>query len=92
MRLRAVIGMGGSGDGVGASAVVGATVNGVADEAGVDVNKGVDDVAVEMQASEGTRVVVRGARAPALGTALTNGALAPPRAPNTAPLGTGSAV
>jgi hypothetical protein len=80
--------MGGSGAGIGAGAVMGAAVNGVADEADV---KGVDDVAVEMQASEGTRVVVgtrvgMGACAPA--TAPANGSLAPPRAP----LGNGSAV
>jgi hypothetical protein len=53
--------MGGSGAGIGAGAVMGAAVNGVADEAdvkGVDDVAWVDDVAVEMQASEGTRVVV----------------------------------
>ena len=94
LRLRAVIGMGGSGAGIGAGAVMGAAVNGVADEAdvnGVDDVAWVDDVAVEMQASEGTRVVVgtrvgRGACAPA--TAPVNGSLAPSRAP----LGNGSAV
>jgi len=94
LRLRAVIGMGGSGAGIGAGAVMGAAVNGVADEAdvkGVDDVAWVDDVAVEMQASEGTRVVVgtrvgMGACAPA--TAPANGSLAPPRAP----LGNGSAV
>ena len=59
-------------------------VNGVADEADV---KGVDDVAVEMQASEGTRVVV-GTRVGMGACAPANGSLAPPRAP----LGNGSAV
>ena len=96
LRLRAVIGMGGSGAGIGAGAVMGAAVNGVADEAdvkGVDDVAWVDDVAVEMQASEGTRIVVgtrvgMGACAPAPATAPVNGSLAPPRAP----LGNGSAV
>jgi hypothetical protein len=82
--------MGGSGAGIGAGAVMGAAVNGVADEADV---KGVDDEAVEMQASEGTRIVVgtrvgMGACAPAPAPAPAKGSLAPPRAP----LGNGSAV